>query len=102
LLIPNSFRARASRRRRRKREEKRRIDLIDKHYKEQLDDTNRKLAEKLLKVLDGEVSVGVRDLDGGAVIRSGVTFKSDTFSARLDETRSISLSVTTGSKIAAR
>ena len=74
-----------------KREEKRRIDLIDKHYKEQLDDTNRKLAEKLLKVLDGEQSVGVRDLDGGAVIRSGVSFKADTFNSRLDELDHLSI-----------
>ncbi len=68
-----------------KREEKRRIDLIEKTYKDQLDDTNRKLAEKLLKVLDGENSIGVRDLDGGAVIRTGVQFKHDTFYSRLDD-----------------
>ncbi len=68
-----------------KREEKRRVDMIDAAYKNQLDDANRKLAEKLLKVLDGEASVGVRDLDGATVIRSGVTFKHDTFFSRLDE-----------------
>src|SRR5205085_2195063 len=50
-----------------KREEKRRVDAMEKQYKDQLDDTNRKLAEKLLKVLDGETSVGVKDLDGGTV-----------------------------------
>ncbi|MDP4198567.1 MAG: DNA-directed RNA polymerase subunit beta [Bacteroidota bacterium] len=74
-----------------KREEKRRIDLIEKTYKDQLDDTNRKLAEKLLKVLDGETSIGVRDLDGGAVIRSGVQFKHDTFFSRLDEIERLSV-----------
>ena len=68
-----------------KREEKRRIDAIDKMYKEQLDDSNRKLAEKLLKVLDGEAGVGVKDLDGVTVIRSGVTFKQETFNSRLDD-----------------
>jgi DNA-directed RNA polymerase subunit beta len=74
-----------------KREEKRRIDQIDKTYKEQLDDANRKLADKLVKVLDGEVSVGVRDLDGGTVIRSGVTFKHDTFHSRLDDLEKFSV-----------
>ncbi|HEY3876498.1 MAG TPA: DNA-directed RNA polymerase subunit beta, partial [Candidatus Kapabacteria bacterium] len=74
-----------------KREEKRRIDAIDKMYKDQFDDTNRKLAEKLLKVLDGETSVGVRDLDGATVIRSGVAFKSDTFTTRLDDLEKLSV-----------
>ncbi|HET6400181.1 MAG TPA: DNA-directed RNA polymerase subunit beta [Candidatus Kapabacteria bacterium] len=74
-----------------KREEKRRIDQIDKTYKEQFDDANRKLADKLVKVLDGEVSVGVRDLDGATAIRSGVTFKHDTFHSRLDDLEKFSV-----------
>ena len=74
-----------------KREEKRRIDQIDKTYKEQLDDANRKLAEKLVKVLDGELSVGVRDLDGATAIRSGITFKHDTFYSRLDDLEKFSV-----------
>jgi DNA-directed RNA polymerase subunit beta len=74
-----------------KREEKRRLDAIDKMYKEQLDDANRKLAEKLLKVLDGEASVGVRDLDGTTIIRSGTTFKHETFYSRLDDLEKFSV-----------
>jgi DNA-directed RNA polymerase subunit beta len=76
-----------------KREEKRRVDLIDKTYKEQLDDTNRKLAEKLLKVLEEETSAGVRDLDGSIVIRSGVSFKNDTFFSRLDDLEKLSVGI---------
>jgi DNA-directed RNA polymerase subunit beta len=74
-----------------KREEKRRIDEIEKRYREQMDDTNRKLAEKLLKVLEGETSAGVRDLDGAVVIRSGQAFKHDTFFGRLDDLERLSV-----------
>jgi DNA-directed RNA polymerase subunit beta len=74
-----------------KREEKRRIDEIEKRYREQMDDTNRKLAEKLLKVLDGETASGVRDLDGAVVIRSGTQFKHDTFFGRLDDLERLSV-----------
>ncbi|HYM21110.1 MAG TPA: DNA-directed RNA polymerase subunit beta [Candidatus Kapabacteria bacterium] len=68
-----------------KRDEKKRLDAIDKMYVDALHEINSRLAEKLVKVLDGESSVGVRDLDGAILIRSGVSFKHDTFFSRLDE-----------------
>jgi len=74
-----------------KREEKRRLDAIDKMYKEQLDDANRKLAEKLLKVLDGETSIGIRDLDGTTIIRSSTIFKHETFYSRLEDLEKFSV-----------
>ncbi len=45
----------------------------------------------MLKVLDGEACVGVKDLDGATVIRSGVAFKSDTFISRLDDLEKLSV-----------
>jgi DNA-directed RNA polymerase subunit beta len=42
-------------------------------------------------VLDGEACVGVKDLDGATVIRSGVSFKHDTFYSRLDELEKLSV-----------
>ncbi len=74
-----------------KREEKRRLDLIEKTYREQFDDANRKLADKLLKVLDGEVAVGIRDLDGATIIRSGTAIKHETFYSRLDDLEKFSV-----------
>ncbi|MBS1904678.1 MAG: DNA-directed RNA polymerase subunit beta [Bacteroidetes bacterium] len=74
-----------------KRDEKKRLDAIDKMYAESLHEINSRLAEKLLKVLDGETSVGVRDLDGSVVIRSGVAFKHDTFFSRLEELERLSV-----------
>ena len=75
-----------------KREEKKRIDAIDKMYKDEMHGLNSKLAEKLAKFLDGEVSVGIKDINGAAAIRAGVTFKADTFNTRLNELENFSLS----------
>ncbi|MDP4231364.1 MAG: DNA-directed RNA polymerase subunit beta [Bacteroidota bacterium] len=74
-----------------KREEKKRIDAIDKYYKDEMFAINTKLAEKLTKLLEGEPSAGVRDLDGTTVIRAGVVFKKDTFTSRLDELEKLSV-----------
>ncbi len=74
-----------------KRDEKKRLDAIEKYYKDHLHDINTRLAEKLLKVLDGESSAGVRDLDGTTVIRGGTTFKHDTFFAKLEELEKLSV-----------
>ncbi len=75
-----------------KREEKKRIDAIDKMYKDEMHDLNNKLAEKLEKFLDGEVALGIKDIDGSTIIRSGSTFKHDTFYSRLNELERLSLS----------
>ncbi|HEY6172157.1 MAG TPA: DNA-directed RNA polymerase subunit beta, partial [Candidatus Kapabacteria bacterium] len=74
-----------------KREEKKRVDSIDKFFKDSLHEINTKLAEKLEKVLDGETSTGVKNLDGTTVIRGGSTFKHDTFFSRLDELELLSV-----------
>ncbi len=74
-----------------KREEKKRVDAIDKFFKDSLYEINTKLAEKLEKVLDGETSAGVKNLDGSTVVRGGSTFKHDTFFSRLDELELLSV-----------
>ncbi len=74
-----------------KRDEKKRLDAIDKLYADQLFDINSRLAEKLVKILDGETSAGIRDLDGTVVVRAGSTYKRDTFFGRLEELERLSV-----------
>ncbi|MBI5404270.1 MAG: DNA-directed RNA polymerase subunit beta [Ignavibacteriae bacterium] len=62
-----------------KKEEKRRIDKLEAERKKEIRDLNTKFAEKLGILLEGKESIGVRDNKGSLVIRSGVTFKRETF-----------------------
>ena len=62
-----------------KKEDKKRLDLLEKMHKQNIDLHYEKLARKLGLLLDGEKSVGVRDVDGSMAIRGGTQFKEDTF-----------------------
>jgi DNA-directed RNA polymerase subunit beta len=62
-----------------KREEKRRIDKYESERKEEINDLNYKFAEKLGILLDGKRSSGIRDNKSNLVIKSGTTFKRETF-----------------------
>jgi len=68
-----------------RKEEKRRHEMLDRHLTETLDNYNRTLAEKLGALLEGEVSLGIRDVSGQTIIRSGTTIKLDTFIAKLND-----------------
>lgn len=63
-----------------KKEDKKRLDILEKMHKQNLDEHYEKLARKLSLLLNGEKSVGVRDVDGNMVFRSGMQFKPETFS----------------------
>jgi len=62
-----------------KKEEKRRIDKLEAERKKEIKELNTKFAEKLGILLEGKESIGVRDTKGSLIIRSGVTFKRETF-----------------------
>lgn len=62
-----------------KKEEKRRIDKLEAERKKDLKELNTKFAEKLGILLEGKESIGVRDTKGSLIIRSGVSFKRETF-----------------------
>ncbi len=62
-----------------KKEDKKKLESLEKARKKDLSDLHEKLAKKLDQLLDGEKSVGVRDVDGTMVLRTGTQMKSDTF-----------------------
>ncbi len=62
-----------------KKEDKKRLDLLEKMHKQNLETHYEKLARKLGLLLDGEKSAGVRNLDGDMIFRSGTQFKMETF-----------------------
>lgn len=66
-----------------RKEEKKRHEALDRQLATELDQFSTGLAEKLAALLDGEVSLGIRDLGGQTVIRAGTTVKSDTFTQKL-------------------
>ncbi|MGC8594111.1 MAG: DNA-directed RNA polymerase subunit beta [Candidatus Kryptoniota bacterium] len=62
-----------------KKEEKKRLEEIEKWLKVAKEEVQAKLIDKLEQVLDGEISVGIRDKDGSVVIRSGTTLRREVF-----------------------
>ncbi|MDD8017449.1 MAG: DNA-directed RNA polymerase subunit beta, partial [Bacteroidota bacterium] len=62
-----------------KKEDKKRLDLLEKLHKQNVETHYEKLARKLSLLLDEEKSVGVRDVDGAMIFRSGTQFKAETF-----------------------
>ncbi len=62
-----------------KKEDKKRLDGLEKMRKKDLKELNDKLADKLGRVLDGDKSVGVRDIDGNVVFRAGTQLREELF-----------------------
>ena len=62
-----------------KKEDKKKLESLDRAHSRDVAELQEKLAHKLGQLLAGEQSIGIRDADGKVVIRSGVTFKEDTF-----------------------
>ena len=62
-----------------KKEDKKKLDLLEKNHKQEIETHYEKLARKLGLLLNGEKSIGVRDVDGNMTIRSATQFKEDTF-----------------------
>jgi len=66
-----------------RKDEKKRQEALDKDLREGLDEYARQLAEKLGNLLEGEVSLGIRDTASQTVVRAGTTLRADTFAAKL-------------------
>ncbi len=62
-----------------RKEDKRRLEALDRQRRKDLNDLYVKLGKKLDTLFTGEKSVGIRDLDGNVVLRSGTQLKEDTF-----------------------
>ena len=62
-----------------KKEDKRKLEALDRSRRREIKDLNEKLSKKLDQSLDGEKSIGVRDVDGNMIVRAGTALKSDTF-----------------------
>jgi DNA-directed RNA polymerase subunit beta len=62
-----------------KKEEKRVNEMLDRNLKRDLNDTFGKLGKKLGMLLDGEKSLGIRNLSGEVVLRAGTVLKDNTF-----------------------
>ena len=62
-----------------KKEDKKKLESLEKARKRDLNELHERLGKKLDQLLDGEKSVGIRDVDGDMAIRTGTQLKSDTF-----------------------
>jgi DNA-directed RNA polymerase subunit beta len=67
--------------------EKKQLDNLEHEHKLALKNHYEKLVEKLTKLTEGMTSVGIRDLDGSVVLRSGTMLKDSTFSSMEDVTK---------------
>ncbi|MBK7103995.1 MAG: DNA-directed RNA polymerase subunit beta [Ignavibacteriae bacterium] len=75
-----------------KKMEKKEIDFLEKKNQDSTENHYKKLVAKLTKIGEGKTTVGVRDLDGSVVLRSGTVIKDSTFPgiadvAKLDYTQ---------------
>ncbi|HEX2788466.1 MAG TPA: DNA-directed RNA polymerase subunit beta [Ignavibacteria bacterium] len=62
-----------------KKEEKRRMEKYDSDRRKEVKEITLKFAEKVGILLEGKESAGIRDKKGHIVVKSGTTFKRDTF-----------------------
>lgn len=70
-----------------KKQEKVALEELDQDFKKKLKQHYEKLVDKLTRITEGEVTTGIRDLDGSVVLRSGTTIKEKTFSEMEDVTK---------------
>lgn len=64
-----------------KREDKKKLEALDRARRKDIKDLQDKFGNKLDLLLNGEKSIGIRDVDGNVVFRSGTVLKEDTFSS---------------------
>lgn len=70
-----------------KKQEKVALEELDQDFRRKLKQHYEKLVDKLTKITEGEVTTGIRDLDGSVVLRSGTSIKEKTFSEMEDVTK---------------
>lgn len=62
-----------------KREDKKKLESLDRARRKDIKDLQDRFGNKLDLLLNGEKSIGIRDVDGNVVFRSGAALKEDTF-----------------------
>lgn len=67
-----------------KKEEKKKLEKLEQDRFDSIANLNLNLAEKLGQLLDNKESLGIRDIDGSIIIRSGTLLKKDTFLKHLE------------------
>jgi len=67
-----------------KKDEKKKIDKYEADRKKEVKELDNKFAEKLGILLEGKKSSGIIDIKGNVVIKSGLTFKRDSFISLLE------------------
>jgi len=67
--------------------EKKQLETLESEHKQEISAHYEKLVEKLTRLTEGNVTSGIRDLDGSIVLRSGTTIKDTTFSSLEDITK---------------
>lgn len=67
-----------------KKEEKRKLEMLENERQTAIRELRFRLAEKLGIIFDGKESIGIRDIDGSIVIRSGTLLKKETFIKNLE------------------
>ncbi|GAB4292793.1 MAG: DNA-directed RNA polymerase subunit beta [Ignavibacteriaceae bacterium] len=67
--------------------EKKQMDNLELEHNRKVKAHYEKLVAKLTKLCEGEVTTGIRDLDGSVVLRSGTTIRDNTFSQLEDVTK---------------
>ncbi len=70
-----------------KKTEKKILDNLESEFIKRRENHYNKLVSKLTKITEGKSTIGIRDLDGSIVLRSGTTIKGDTFSNIEDITK---------------
>ncbi len=70
-----------------KKEEKKQLEELEKRYEENRNRYYNRLLDKLHKITEGKTTIGIRDLDGSMVIRSGTKISDSTFALLEDVTR---------------
>lgn len=67
-----------------KKEEKKKLERIESDRKSEIENLNLQLASKLGVLFEGKESLGIKDIEGNTIIRSGVSLKKETFLNFLD------------------
>ena len=70
-----------------KKVEKKQLENLEKDYRSKRDNHYNKIVDKLTKIGLAKTSVGIRDLDGSVVLRSGTVVKENTFATIEDVTK---------------
>lgn len=67
--------------------EKKALEELERNYKKNKDELYQKLIDKLTKICLGQAVLGLKDLDGGSMLKAGAVIKENTFASMDDATK---------------